>query len=469
MKVAFIYPPISRLERYSSEIGSAGGSQIPLGIYYLAASLRECGHSVCAIDGEANNLTAEIIVDDLKKFAPDVIGISSTTVAFHRTIELAQLLKKDFPETPLVLGGPHVTSNPQHAMSVEVFDVGVLREGEQTMLDVISSIKEKNNLRQVPGLVLREGDELVFTQAREMIQDLDQLPFPAIDLVPDISLYNPPPSNYKKLPVANVITSRGCPSLCTFCDNAVFGTQFRKRSASNVADEIEMLYREFGVREIAFVDDTFTIDKKRIYDLFEDLSRRQISVPWTCMSRINTVDRELLEFMRDHGCWHISFGIESGEEKILKHIKKFISLEKATQVINWCSELGVRTKGFFIVGHPGETEASIDKTIEFALDLALDDVVVTINTPIPGSPQYREVDQYGQLDETDWSQFNYWRPVFVPHGLTPDILINRQKEFYRRFYFRPRILWRYFLSFLSPSGPRRFWALLKSLPFVLKR
>ena len=152
MNVAFIYPPISRLERYSSEIGSAGGSQIPLGIYYLAAFLRSHGHAVYAIDGEANNLTTDDIISDLKVFNPEVIGVSSTTVAFHRSVELARLLKNDFPDTPLVLGGPHVTSNPQHAMAEGVFDIGVLREGEQTILEIVSCIERQGDLMQVAVL-----------------------------------------------------------------------------------------------------------------------------------------------------------------------------------------------------------------------------------------------------------------------------------------------------------------------------
>ena len=187
------------------------------------------------------------------------------------------------------------------------------------------------------------------------------------------------------------------------------------------------------------------------------------------MSRVSAVDEDLLRFMRDHGCWHISFGIESGNEEILKRIKKKISLEQARRVIGWCAKLGIRTKGFFIVGHPGETLETIDESIREALKMKLDDVVVTINTPIPGSPQYKEAAANGTLDVTDWSKFNYWRPVFVPHGLTREQLLSKHREFYRRFYFRPRILWRYVLSFLSPSGPRRLLLLLRSLPFLLFR
>ena len=404
---------------------------------------------------------------------------------------MARELKRRRPERPIVLGGPHVSSNLAHGMSFAEFDFAIVGEGETPLAELADALERgpicppspawpiatgscpdfrRSENRDCPLLTeCRQWRELVVNPPAPRIDDLDALPFPAYDLAADLSLYTPPPCNYKKLPAANVITSRGCPNQCTFCDRSVFGQLLRQRSAENVAAEIEHLWNEYHVREIAFVDDTFTLRPQRIRELFAILDRKNIAFPWTCMSRVSAVDEDLLKFMRDHGCWHISFGIESGNEEILERIKKKISLEQARRVIGWCAKLGIRTKGFFIVGHPGETLETIDESIREALGMKLDDVVVTINTPIPGSPQYKEAAANGTLDETDWSKFNYWRPVFVPHGLTREQLLAKHREFYRRFYFRPRILWRYFLSFLSPSGPRRLLALLRSLPFLLFR
>ena len=467
VRVFLIYPPISKQERYSSAIGSAGGNQIPLGVFYLAAYLRQHGHDVQVIDAEARNLDAAAIESLVTDFAPDLIGISSTTVAFHRAVEVAEALKRRWPQIPIVLGGPHVSSNVAHAMSVPSFDYGVLGEGEATLLELCQAIEGGGGLGSVEGLVHRAGPEVIVNQPRTPRANLDELPFPAYESIPDLSLYTPPPCNYKKTPVANVITSRGCPNRCTFCDRSIFGQRLRQRSAENIAGEIELLVSRHGVREIAFVDDTFTIKPKRIRELFSILDRKGIAFPWTCMSRVDTVDEDLLKYMRDHGCWHVSFGIESGNESILREIDKNISLEQAERVIGWCAKLGIRSKGFFIVGHPGETEETIEETIRYALGLPLDDIVVTINTPIPGSYQHEHAAEFGILDETDWSQFNYWRPVFVPRGLSKELLVEKHREFYRRFYFRPHVLWRYFLSFLSLAGMRRFWTLLKALPFIL--
>jgi anaerobic magnesium-protoporphyrin IX monomethyl ester cyclase len=469
MRVLLIYPPISKIERYSSAIGSSGGNQTPLGVFYLAAYLRQHGHQVEVIDGEARGLQAEDIAVRAGKFQPALVGISSTTVAFHRGLEVATKIKEHYPELPIVLGGPHVSSNVQHAMSFPVFDFAILGEGESTLEELLEKLDSKGDLSSVRGLAFREGDQLMVNPPRPPLMNLDELPFPAYDLIPDLTVYAPPPCNYKKRPVANVITSRGCPNSCTFCDRSVFGKCLRQRSAENIAAEIEMLHQMYGVREIAFVDDTFTIRPERMRELFELLDKKGITFPWTCMSRINTVDRDTLQFMQAHGCWHVSFGIESGNEDILRRIKKNISFDQVRRVVSWCRELGIRTKGFFIIGHPGETRETIEQTIQFGLDLPLDDIVATINTPIPGSQQYAEAEQYGTLDVTDWSKFNYWSPVFVPRGLTRELLLEKHKEFYRRFYLRPRILWRYGLSFLSPSGPQRFWSLCRSLPFLLKR
>ncbi len=467
-RIYLIYPPISKQERYSSDIGASGGNQIPLGVFYLASWLRQQGHEIAVVDGEAENLTAEEIAGRVAGFAPDLIGISSTTVAFHRALELAAILRQGHPRVPLVLGGPHVSSNAEHAMGFTEFDYGVLGEGEITLAELVERIANGTPVHDLPGLAFRENNEVRINPPRDPIVDLDELPFPAFDLIPDIGRYAPPPCNYKRLPVVNVITARGCPHQCTFCDRNVFGRRLRQRSAENVAAEIEYLVKHFGVREIAFVDDTFTIGKERIRKIFTLLQEKGIRLWWTCMGHINTVDRELLEFMRDQGCWHISFGIESGNAGILQRIKKTISLDQVRQVIGWCAELGIRTKGFFIVGHPGETEGTIEETIRYALELPLDDIVATINTPIPGSPQYAEAHEHGSLDKTDWSKFNYWRPVFVPTGLTREVLLARHQEFYRRFYLRPRILWRYFLSLFSSGGLRRLRALARSSLFLFR-
>ncbi len=469
MKIFLVYPTITKTERYSSKLGSSGGSQIPLGILYLASFIREHGHEVRVVDGEIANLKASEVIRELEAFQGELVGISSTTVVFCRALELAKEIKRFHPDMPIVLGGSHVSSNAASALSHPEFDFGVIGEGEETLLELVSAMGGQTDPGNVAGLAYRNGNEIRMTRPRPFISQLDSIPFPAYDLVPDLKAYNPPPCNYKMLPVVNIITTRGCPNQCTFCDKSVFGSSFRARSAANIAEEIAMLHQQYGVKEIAFVDDTFTVGKNRVYELFDLLKKMRISLPWTCMTHVNSLDYDLINYMKDNGCWHVSLGIESGNEQILSTIRKRISLERVRKVVGWCSEAGIKTKGFFMVGHPGETVETIDQTINFALELPLDDVVATINTPIPGSPQYREAHLYGSLDQDDWSQFNCWRPVFVPHGLSKEILLEKHREFYRRFYMRPRIVARYLASFFSPGGLRRAWSLVRSAPFLFRK
>jgi len=468
--IYFLYPPISKFERYSSELGNAGGEQIPLGIYYLASYLRQFNYGVKVSDAESNKMSSAEIIEEINKFQPAYVGISSTTVAFHRALEVAKEIKNFFPEIITILGGPHVSANPEHAMQYKEFDFGVLHEGEYTLVDLLDSLNNGKDLKNVKGIIFRDNSgKIVQNPKRDYIEDLDSLPFPAYDLIEDISLYTPDPSNYKTLPVINMMTSRGCPNQCTFCDNNIFGRKYRQRSAENIAAEIKYLRENHGVREIAFVDDTFLIDKKRLYKLFEILEKEKISIYWTCSSRINNTDYEFLKFLKSKGCWHISFGIESGDENILKVIKKNISLDKAVEVINWCKKLKIKTKGFFILGHPTETLETIEKSIKLACKLNLDNIIVTLNTPITGSQQFEEADKYGSLDKANWEEFNYWRPVFVPTGLTKEILLKKHREFYRRFYLRPRILLQYFFSFFGKGGLKRFLNIFRASFYIFKK
>lgn len=469
MIVLLIYPPISKYERYSSDIGEVGGEQIPLGIYYIASYVRSHGFDVHCIDAEAQRLHNSEILDKIKDIKPDIIGLSATTVAYMRACDLAQAVKQRYPHLPMVIGGAHATANLKDVMEHPAFDYAIYGEGEITFVDLLHALEKKHDLSTVHGLAYRECEHVRINPPREYIQDLDQLPFPAYDLIPDLALYHPDPSNYRLTPVVNIITSRGCPNHCTFCDRNVFGQKLRQRTPENVATEIEFLVKQYGVREVAFVDDTFTIGKGRIQKIFTLLQQKEIQISWTCMSRVNTVDYETLAFMKKMGCWKIKFGIESGDEAILQKIRKNINLDTAREVIRSCKRLRISTSGFFIIGHPKETKESIEKTIDFALDVPFDDIVVTINTPIPGTVQYKEAEQYGTLDATNMSRFNYWSPVFVPHGLSSAYLIASQKRMYRRFYFRMRTVPRLIQDLISPTGMKRFRSYVLALKFLLKK
>lgn len=437
IKLLLVYPPVTKEERYGSNLGIFGGKQIPLGLYYLAAYIREHGYEVYAIDAEARRFSIKDILAIVKNERYTVLGVSATTVAFHRALGLAEAAKKYLADITTIIGGPHVSCDPRGPMQFSAFDYAIPHEGERTLLELLRGLEQGGETKNIRGVVHRCGGEIIVNPPRGYISDLDSLPFPAYDMIPDITIYNPPPFNYRQRPVANIITSRGCPNECTFCERSTFGRKVRMRSAENIVAEIELLLTRYGVREIAFVDDTFTLKSKRIYEIFEKSRLQGLRFSWTCMSRINTVNEKLLKYMRDNGCWYIAFGIESGDQKILKEIRKKINLHDVKNVVNICNNLGIVTKGFFMVGHPKESIDTIDKTIEFAKSLELNHIVVTINTPMPGSYQYKHAAEYGHLYNDISSKFNYWNPVFVPFGLSQDDILAKHREFLKKFYLRP--------------------------------
>jgi len=352
-------------------------------------------------------------------------------------------------------------------MSYSCFDYGVIGEGEITSYELSEALNNNTDVRDVDGLVYMKDGKIVYTNPRKPIKNIDILPFPARHLVSNINSYVPILCDYSTLPVANIITSRGCPGCCTFCSNAVFKRTYRQRSAQNIFEEIKILIKQYKVREIHFNDDTFLVDKKRIYELFELCKKEKIKFRWTCFARVDNVTFEFLKFLKQNGCWHISFGIESGDTRVLTDIKKKISLDKAEEVIRWCYKLRIKTKGHFMVGHPTDTVESINKSIEYALRIPFSDVVVTVSTPMPGIEQFNETIPADKYKDYDFSNFNAWLSVIPPKGMTSQEVLMKQKEFYRRFYLRFSIILRYGLSLISFAGPKRFVTLFMNFLYVI--
>ncbi len=441
--IYLINPYITSEERYGREIGDIGGHQMPLGIFYLAAALERQGEKVRVLDCEAFKISHEELIAILEETPTELIGITSTTVSFYRARALAEMIHKALPGLKIIIGGPHMSAMPEPTMLTGAFDFGITHEGETALTKLVACLLHgQGSLAKVPNLYYFNNGELVKNQRTEYIRDMDAIAPPARQLCEDYSVYKPPVGAFRDRPVMNMLTSRGCPYHCIFCDNNTFGRKTRFFSAEYVVNEIEELVTRYGAREIAFLDDTFVLDKKRLRRIFELLEEKNISFPWTCMTRVNNLDFETLKFMRDHGCWQIRIGIESGSQEVLDFIKKGITLQQVENVANWGKELKIKVSGFFMIGHHIDTPASIDATINFALTMPLTDIIVTINTPIPGTESYTLARQYGDYREKDWTSLNYWTPVFVPNGLTKEFMLAKQAEMYSRFYRRPAVILR---------------------------
>ena len=439
MKILLINPPLKEEERKNPVIGTLFANAMPLGLGYLAAVLIQAGITdVQIVDAAAERKTAVDLVDKIRRDGVDIVGIGATTYSYFDAMDVARAIKEAFGDAiPIVLGGPHISAIPSHAMACEDFDYGVIGEGEYTFLELVQKLGRGESVTDVKGIVYRKGDELVFTPKRPLVMDLDTIPFPARHLF-RTHLYASLPTDVRYLPKFTQIPTRGCPFQCNFCDSAaVTGKRYRAPSPKYLVDEMEHLKKDFGVREVAFAATTFTVSHRKTEEFLDELESRKLNMAWTASTRVDVVDKPLLQRMKNAGCWSIRMGIESGDDEVLKFIQRGMTTDEVRRVVNDANDVGLQIKAFFIVGHLIDTPATIRKSIDFACSLPLDDVTVQINTPLPNTPQFNMAPKYGQLNP-DFSRYNFWRPVYVPHGMTEDELIWWHREFYKRFYWRAK-------------------------------
>jgi len=430
-------------ERYGSLAG-AGSSLPSLGILFLAAVTRQHGYPTMVADAAALNLAAGELLERVRAAQPDVLGLSATTVSIFHAAAFAARVRELFPDITVVIGGPHVSAAPLETMErFDEFDVAVVGEGEDTIIELLKACDAGAGFDTVPGIVLRRAGEVVSNGRRPFLADLDVLPYPAWDLLEGFP-WRYPPATFKvrKLPAASLVTSRGCPNRCIFCDRSVFGSSCHAFSAEYVIGMIRHLHDQFGVREFSFEDDTFTTFKKRLITICQGIIDLKLDISWTCLGRVTSIDAANLALMKRAGCWQISFGIESGSQEILGTIHKNVTLEQIRHGVGLCHAAGIFSKGFFIVGHPGETRQTLQQSLDFALELPLDDISVTMLTPFPGTEIYERAAEFGEFD-SDWSRMNLLNTVFIPYGLTHEELERHQREMLKRFYLRPRIMYGY--------------------------
>lgn len=468
MRILLATPPTDSVNRYGNLAG-AGSSQPNLGLLMLAAAVRADGHQPLLLDAGACDLPWDEALRRAVTFAPDVVGLTATTLEVAAAARFAEELRLKLPQVRVVLGGSHVSAVPMETLlRFPIFELAVVGEGEETLCALLAVLAVDGDLATVPGLLLRDATGLCSTGRRPYILDLDQLPLPAWDLLDGFPRrFSPPAFKTRQLPAASLVTSRGCPNRCIFCDRSVFGASCHGYSADYVVRMIRELYDVHGVREIAFEDDTFVTFRSRLAEICRRLIDMKLDLSWSCLGRVNHVEAATLALMQQAGCWQISFGIESGAQPILDTIRKNVTLAQIRSAVALCRVAGIKSKGFFIVGHPGETAETLRQTIDFALELPLDDLSVTMLTPFPGTELQARAAEFGSFD-ADWAKMNLLNAVFVPYGLTADDLEVAQRELLRRFYLRPRVVVDYAGRLLrnpALAGPllRGFRAWLRSI------
>ena len=389
----------------------------PLGLGYIAAYLKQNGVSVEVVDCTFD--TQKEVLRKIVDSKPRIIGIQSMYSMKEKSIELAKLLK-DHCEL-LVAGGALPTIDP--VSFLEAFDIAVVGEGEQTMLELVSQFLSGGDLSQVKGLVYREKntDQIKRTPRRGLSENLNSFPNPLREFF-DNDAYKQYYSKKFGYTTTAVMTSRGCPFSCDFCSKPVFGNEFRARTASKVVDEIEEVL-SFGYSRIWFADDCFTLDRRRLNAICDEILERGLKVGWECLSRVDTLDREIVVKMKRAGCVRMFFGIESGNDSILMLMKKQITTKQVRKALLLCKANRIKAGAFFIVGYPGENEKTVLETIKFASSLPLDYLSFTMPYPIPGTPLYDRL--IGKLVSDEWAEPKNLN--LVKHKLLFDANISERK------------------------------------------
>ena len=434
MKITFLNPP-----QTNSKYKFLGVVAPSLGIGYMAAVLEQHGYDVDVLDASALELTYDEIGEEILKRNPDIISISALTPTIGVALDSADKIKQVKPDTIVVLGGYHPTFEYESVLAEPSVDLVVIGEGEYTLLELVQTIEANGDLTNVKGLAFHDEDDgsLVLTPDREVIQNLDELPFPAFHLFPM--------EKYRILNistnVATIITTRGCPMQCSFCSSAALhGNKLRRRSYENVVDEVELRLKEQNIDTIAFMDDTFTLNKRFVKDFCAEIKRRNLKFWWGCTSRVDTLDEDLLQTMKDAGCITIFIGVESADQQMLEKMNKNITVSKTEKAFKLIRKIGIRSIASCVIGMPEDTRESMEKTIKFVKKLNPNYALYSLATPYPGTRFYNETFKKNLVTIKDWSKYTLIEPVLETIDCSSKELRSIQKKAFLRFYLRPNYL-----------------------------
>ncbi len=471
--ILFIFPPTSVAERYGKEdMGDVGGDLIPLGIASLAAYLREKGYGVGVLDCPTLRIDTDEVYQTVKSKDPSIIAFSTTTYSLPRAIEIVKKIREELPSKLTLLGGSHANvAGIETANRYDLFDIiSYGLDGEYIIHDLLEKYKSKNferllflndykTLESIKGIIFKKDNKIIRNLPREIIENLDELPFPARDLFPN-ERYIPLPNQYKRLPITNMVVIRGCPYFCTFCDQA--GTGARRRSPQKVVDEIKHCVENYGVKEISFWDDTMSYHKKWMREFLNLLIEENLDLCWSCYAAVNTVDKDVLKLMKKAGCWNIFYGYETAVDDLAKNMltnRKNRDFDRMKQVAKWTKEAGIESRGSFLIGIPGETPELAKQTIQNAIELDPDYAQFLTVCPYPGTQLAKEIKQgkWGKFLTEDLEEYNMFEITWLPDGYkSVKELLSIQRYAYRKFYLRPSYILKRILKIRSFEDIRRY-------------
>lgn len=452
----------------------------PLGLAYIAAVLEQHGYAVEILDALALGneqreelpdgwvrigLTEAQIARRVADYSPDIVGIScGFTVYASDSHGIAKCVKQACPKAIIVFGGAHSTVAPELVLKDETVDLVVRGEGEMTLLEIVKCVEKGKPYTHIKGTVARDnGQKLIYNEPREFIKDLDQLPFPARHLLPMEKYFAFQKKGkllyryYMRKPMANIITSRGCPYNCVFCAvRTISGRTWRGRSAENVAEEIKLLVNQYGIKEFTPWDDNISLRKERLIKICQSIVDDGLDLTWATPNGIYlpSMDEEVLKWMVKSGYYRITFGLESGSEATLEYIRKKISRDKVREIINVCNKLGIWTNATFVMGFPDEPIESIKATMRAPIDYGLDYANFFIAQPYEGTDLFRDFEKAGLLKNGVQSGSSTMHSKYNTNCFTSEQLTEFRNEAYRQF-LRYRIL--------SALNPRNYGILYRKI------
>lgn len=447
-------------ERYGKGLKDIGTCLPPLGLLSLAAVLEQNGYDVRVYDSDLRNSNVEQLVEYIKDYNPDFVGIYCNTSNFHRVINYAENIKK-ISKAPICLGGPHPITEPEKVLENPFVDLVAMGEGEITIIEILNALKSGADLKGIKGVAYKENSgKIVVNEKRELIHDLDSLPMPARHLV-EIEKYRPSPHHYKELPMTTMIVSRGCPFSCLYCASRnVWGRSYRTRSVNKVIEEIKFLIDRYKIKNINFWDDLWGAKPGWTEEFCNKIIEQGIKLSWSCERRIDTINLDTLKLMKKAGCYSIFYGIESFDQDCLNAINKGIKAEDSERIMRLTKKAGIEVRANFIIGLPEETPEKARATIKKACELNPDYIKFNVLTPYPGTDLYKKLknsDEWGVFKE-DWNRSTSYFATFLPKGYKTLKEVEDMKRYaFRKFHFRPRYILQRASKIRSWSDIKKYW------------
>ncbi len=458
MKILLINPPSEYMIRASLPpvVEDSTGFYPPLGLLYVAAYAEDVeGCEVKLLDCDAQGIHHSDLFEMITAFRPDVVGIQAMTFTLIDAVEVARAAKKAAPDALIVMGGPHPTLYPEETISIPEVDVIIRGEGEYTFQALLKALQSGRSPASIYGALTKDKNTEGYPclEKLDYIQDLDELKMPARHLL-DLSRYFS--SLVAPRRITTMMSSRGCPGKCVFCDRPQMGKVFRKRSAESVVKEMTHCVRDLCVKEIIFYDDTFTIDRERVIEICDRITGSGLKVNWDIRARVDTMTPQMISKLRQAGCVRIHYGVETGSPRLQKLIRKNLSLDKVREVFTLTRKAGIETLGYFMIGLPTEGRAEVEETMKMVLSLPMDYAHIATFTPYPGTVIYREALESGFYDRDYWREFArapdpHFTPRYWNEHFTDAQLLDLLKDAYYQFYSRPGYMLQRLIKVRSPG------------------